>query len=141
MWIILLLLAGVILLTLVGTWISSKKNRVNTSNNQVDTITVPDLECCGAHEICDKETLLSTSDEIIYYDDEELDQFAAISPEEYTREQGDVFREILYTMQEDEVAGWLRSLQLRNIQLPYDVREEALMIVAEVRDILHGVYP
>ncbi len=141
MWIILLLLAGVILLTLVGTWISSKKQKGGTSKNEVNTITVPDLECCGAHEICDKETLLSTSDEIIYYDDEELDQFAAMAPEEYTQEQGEAFREVLYTMQEDDVAGWLRSLQLRNIQLPYDVREEALMIVAEVRDILHGVYP
>lgn len=140
MWIILLILAAVFLVTMIGTWMASKNQKSNNSN-AVTTTTIPDLECCGAHEVCDKETLLSTSDEIIYYDDEELDQFATISPEEYTSKQGEAFREVLYTMQEDEVAGWLRSLQLRNIQLPYDVREEALMIVAEVRDILHGVYP
>lgn len=139
MWMILLLLAGVFLVTMLGTWIASKKQNSNNSNAD-NTITVPDLECCGAHEVCDKDSLLSTSDEIIYYNDEELDQFAALSPEEYTQEQREAFREVLYTMQEDDVAGWLRSLQLRNIQLPYDVREEALMIVAEVRDILHGVH-
>ena len=139
MWIILLLVAGVFFLTLVGTWISSKKQKSDKSD-AVDTITIPDLECCGAHEVCDKETLLSTSDEIIYYNDEELDSFASTAPEEYTQEQGEAFREVLYTMQDDEVAGWLRSLQLRNIELPYDVREEALMIVADIRDILHGAY-
>lgn len=138
MWLILLLLAAVVLLTLVGTLIFSKKSGDGTS---VETsIKNSDPECCGAHEICDKETLLSASDEIIYYEDEELDKYAGIAPEELTPEIGDEFREILYTMQEDEVAGWLRSLQLRNIQLPYDVRDEALMIVAEIRDILHGAY-
>ena len=37
-------------------------------------------------------------------------------------------------MQEKDVPGWVRSLQLRNIQLPADVREEALLIVVERRN-------
>ena len=38
-----------------------------------------DAECCGQHEICEKESLLAAvSKKIEYYDDEELDAFAAV---------------------------------------------------------------
>ena len=36
-------------------------------------------------------------------------------------------------MKDFDVAGWLKSLQSRDIQLPDVVREEALMIVSERR--------
>ena len=42
-------------------------------------------------------------------------------------------REVLLTLRPDEIAGWARSVQLRGITLPADVREELLMIVAEAR--------
>jgi len=83
--------------------------------------------------VCERETLLQTNAEIIYYDDEELDSFADIAPDDYTTEQADQIREVFRTMQEKDVPGWVRSLQLRNIQLPLDVREEALLIVRERR--------
>ena len=35
-----------------------------------------DQECCGQHEVCEKESLLAAvSKQIEYYDDEELDRF------------------------------------------------------------------
>lgn len=38
-----------------------------------------DAECCGQHEICEKESLLAAvSKKIEYYDDEELTAFAAV---------------------------------------------------------------
>ncbi len=36
-------------------------------------------------------------------------------------------------MKEEEVAGWARSLQLRGIQMPEEVREEVILIVEERR--------
>ena len=36
-------------------------------------------------------------------------------------------------MRPDDIAGWARSLQLRQIKLPQDVRDELIMIVAEAR--------
>ena len=92
-----------------------------------------DSGCCGQHLVCERETLLQTNAEIIYYDDEELDTLAGIPYNEYTRAQEDMVREVFNTMQEKDVPGWCRSLQLRNIQLPLDVREEALLIVRERR--------
>lgn len=92
-----------------------------------------DSGCCGEHLVCERETLLQTNAEIIYYDDEELDALAGIPYYEYTRAQENMVREVFNTMQEKDVPGWCRSLQLRNIQLPLDVREEALLIVRERR--------
>lgn len=94
---------------------------------------VSDGECCGQHLVCERETLLQTNAKIEYYDDEELDSLAGIAPEDYTDEQHRMIREVFDTLQEKDVAGWVRSLQLRNIQLPADIREEALLIVVERR--------
>lgn len=92
-----------------------------------------DSGCCGQHLVCERETLLQTNAEIIYYDDEELDALSGIDATDFTDEQADMIREVFRTMQEKDVPGWVRSLQLRNIQLPMDVREEALLIVVERR--------
>lgn len=124
-----------VLATLVFSWLWSKKNDTKT---QEEPVVVPDVDCCGAHEVCDKETLLSDNDEIVYYQDEELDVYQLKHPDSYLPYEIEQFREILYTMRDDEVAGWLRSLQLRGINPPHIVREEALMIVAEVRETIRG---
>lgn len=92
-----------------------------------------DGECCGQHAVCERESLLNQRAEIIYYNDEELDTLSGISPDEYTDEQVREIEEVFYTLQEKDVAGWLKSLQLRNIVLPNKLRDEALMIISERR--------
>ena len=89
--------------------------------------------CCGEHLVCERETLLQTNAEIIYYDDEELDALAGLAAEDYTQEQCQMIREVFETLKASDVPGWVRSIQLRNIQLPLDIREEALLIVVERR--------
>lgn len=91
-------------------------------------------ECCGQHIICEKDSLLAAiSKKIEYYDDEELDIFKQKKPDTYNEQETEQFREILYSLKETDVAGWLRSLQLRDIALPESLKEEALMIVRERR--------
>ena len=93
-----------------------------------------DAECCGQHEICEKESLLAAvSKKIEYYDDEELDRFRGLEGDEYEEDAVDEFREVLYTLQSEEVAGWLRSLQLRGVNLPDALKDEAFLIVGERR--------
>ena len=89
--------------------------------------------CCGLHMVCEKTGLSPIGDEIIYYEDEELDRFRGRSADNYTPEEIEEFRDVLLTLRPDEVAGWARSITLRKIELPTDVREELLMIVAELR--------
>ena len=90
--------------------------------------------CCGQHEVCEKESLLAAvSREVEYYDDEELDRFRTRAETDYTAAEEEEFRSIFYTMRTDEVAGWVRSLQLRGIALPAGVKDEVLLIVSERR--------
>ena len=89
--------------------------------------------CCGEHLVCERETLLQINAKVEYYDDEELDALIGIPAEDYTEEQYLMIREVFNTLQAKDVPGWVRSIQLRNIQLPLDIREEALLIVVERR--------
>jgi hypothetical protein len=68
-----------------------------------------------------------------YYDDEELDRFRGRPSDSYTDAEVEEFREVLYTCHEEEVAGWSRSLQLRGIELPDELKDELFLIVGERR--------
>lgn len=91
-------------------------------------------ECCGLHLVCEKESLSPMSEEIIYYDDEELDRFIGRDGSDYTAEEEEEFRDVLMTLRPADVAGWATSVTQRRIELPSDVRDELLMLVRESRD-------
>ena len=82
-----------------------------------------DAECCGQHEVCEKDSLLAG----ISKDD----RFRGRT--DYGTDEVEEFREVLYTMRSDEVAGWVRSLELRQILLPDDIKDEVFLIVGERR--------
>lgn len=95
--------------------------------------------CCGMHVVCEKDSLsTAASSEIVYYDDEELDVFSGRPAESYTASESEMFRDILYTLLPADIAGWARSLQLRGIALPPDVRDELLLVVAEAREVIRN---
>ncbi|MEI7504467.1 MAG: hypothetical protein WCJ61_14400 [Paludibacter sp.] len=89
--------------------------------------------CCGAHAICQHDTLLNSSNKITYYDDDKLDDLADTSPVNFSNEQLKLLLDVFLSINDNDMAGWLRSLQIRNIQLPVELREQALMIVSERR--------
>lgn len=90
--------------------------------------------CCGMHQTCEKDSLLSAlSPNIVYFEDEELDRFLGRESSDYTDEEIDEFREVLISLDKDEVAAWIRSIQNRNINIPDDLKPEILMIVSENR--------
>lgn len=94
---------------------------------------VPD-ECCGQHATCERDSLLAAvSKDIIYYDDEELDEYKGRQSDDYTDEEAENFATVFYELKEVEVAGWVRSLQLRNIELPDQLKDEVLLVVRERR--------
>lgn len=128
MYILFLLLIIFGLLLFLATYLKRRNEQESTP------ITINENpECCGAHEVCDKDTLLNANAQAEYFDDEELDAFSGISPENYTESQLKAISEVFYSLPEDNVAAWLRSLQLRHIGLPAHIREQALMIVSERR--------
>lgn len=128
---ILFVLLGLTILVLFE--VDARKKSAQSLPADESKLIVDDSGCCGQHLVCERETLLQSNAEIIYYDDEELDQFAGIEPDSLPEDAAEQIRAVFRTLQEKDVPGWVRSLQLRNIQLPYDVREEALLIVRERR--------
>lgn len=139
MWILIigLVLLGVIAL-IAGT-IRNKRLQKRVERGELDAmpeVTEVDVECCGQHETCEKESLLAAvSKRIEYYDDEELDGFIGKRADTYTDEETELFRDVLYTTQEVEVAGWVRSLQLRGIELPDSLKDEVFLIIGERRTV------
>lgn len=90
--------------------------------------------CCGMHMTCERDSLLpAVSTKIVYYDDEELDRYRGVQSGDYAADMTEEFREVLITLEEDEVAGWVRSLQLRGIEIPEELKPEIFLVVGEVR--------
>ena len=92
--------------------------------------------CCGQHETCERDSLLAAvaaGRKAEYYDDEELDAYRGTPSDAYSEPAVEEFREVLYTLREEEVPGWVRSLQLRDIALPDGLKDELLLIVGDLR--------
>lgn len=67
--------------------------------------------------------------DVEYYDDEELDAFIGRSSDTYDDDEAGQFRYVLYTMRQDEVAGWCRSLSLRGIAMPDQIKDEVALLL------------
>ena len=88
--------------------------------------------CCGAHEVCEHpEDELNRAPE--YFDDEELDRFQRRLSHEYSDEEAEEFREIFYTMFDEEKTRWLKSLRMRHIGLPMQVKKEMLQVMKSLQ--------
>ena len=90
-------------------------------------------EACGLRSICPSEQLLAgeCKQEITYYDDEELDEFAGRDEDSYTPEEEEQWRDVLYTLQPDDLLGWGQSIKHRGLVMPAAVREEFMHLAAE----------
>ena len=131
---LLLLLALGIVAALIGTALQWWHSGHNPGSTTEPVIRQRPSDCCGQHEVCEKESLLAAvSKEVEYYDDEELDRFAGRRADSYDMHETDEFEEILTTLRSEDVAGWVRSLQLRGIELPDALRDEVILIVGERR--------
>lgn len=89
-----------------------------------------DDECCGAHEVCPSEMMLKhMNDPVVYYEDEELDAFKGRAANEYTPDEVELWRDVLYTLQHDDLMGWERSVKKRGIVMPEVIKEELISLI------------
>lgn len=128
------LIIAVILLA-IAVWVYSKMTHTSMEVEKE----VPE-ECCGQHAVCERDSLLAAmSKNIEYYNDEELDRFKGREREDYSEEEADEFRTVLYELKDTEVPGWVRSLELRQVNVPVQVMDEIILIVGEHRSSLTNV--
>ena len=131
-------LCALALVAMLAGWLRNRKLQKQLERGEIAELPsikdVEDMECCGQHETCEKDSLLAAvSKNVEYYNDEELDRFRGVAGNEYSEAETEEFREVLYTMKDTEVAGWVRSFQLRAVELPDGLKDEVFLIVGERR--------
>jgi hypothetical protein len=114
----------------LATWLSNKFKKQARENEEEKQVEIP-MDCCGAHEVCEFEEMLKNPEEIVYFEDEELDRFRGITAEQYSDNQIEEFRDVLYTLKGDEIRMWLLSIERRKLHLPHILRQEAFQLISE----------
>ena len=88
--------------------------------------------CQGDNDKCEMECRLEAAvKEVEYYDDEELDAYKGRRSDSYSDNEAVAFADVLYTMRPQEVKGWARSLSLRGIEVPDQLKDELLMLMSD----------
>jgi len=127
--VLLLVLLGGAALTLLLSYLG--KIFFSKKGDEQETASEPLEECCGAHEVCETDILNKMSEEIIYYEDEELDIYRNYEENDYNDDHIDEFREVLYSLKEKEIEPWLKSLELRHILLPSTIKSEVVFMLVK----------
>lgn len=81
--------------------------------------------CNGNSSTCEQICMMEAATKAIeYFDDEELDKFQGKAAENYSDSDVEEFSQVLYTLPPNEVKDWGRSLTLRGINLPNQLKDE-----------------
>ena len=75
----------------------------------------------------------AVSNEIVYYDDEELDAFKGRGARDYTEAEIEQFRDVLYTLKPADLLGWEQSVTKRGIVLPTSIRDEFIALYNDAK--------
>ena len=131
------LLASIIVFFVVALAITNfiQRKRGNTVERELPPPAIDLSEgCCGAHEICEKDSLIAAFEEKPeYFDEEELDKYSYRDSSNYKEYDVVEFRDVFYTILDHEKPRWVRSLQMRSISVPDQLKDEVLMFVNELR--------
>lgn len=118
-----------------------KKSAENADETGENGQVVPASGCadesCGLRSICPSEQLLegACKAEAVYYDDEELDAFAGRAAGDYSPDEEEQWRDVLYTLQPADLLGWGQSVKRRGLEMPDAIRAEFMHLAAERRAI------
>ena len=106
--------------------IVTNRNREESPVVQADSCAT----CNGENDKCEQECMMEAATKPIeYFDDEELDAFKGHSSDSYTDEEVEQFSYVLNTMPQEEIRDWCRSLHLRGIEIPDQLKDEVYMMM------------
>lgn len=119
-------LLGLGIITAIGSWLTRKPGETDViveGKGDCSTCTDDNPRC---EQVCMME---AATKEIEYFDDEELDAFRGRPSDSYTEEEVAQFSDVLYTLHSEEVKPWSRSLTLRGINVPDQLKDELFMMM------------
>lgn len=129
--VLLIAIVGVAGIAFLTTYFGNRWKLKKNENGEDEASAEPLEECCGAHEVCETDLINKMSEEIFYYEDEELDAYKNFEENDFNDDHIDEFREVLYSLKENEMEGWLRSLELRKIELPSIIKSEVVFMLVK----------
>ena len=101
------------LITALGSFLGRKKGEEEAPLIVNDSCST----CTGENDQCEQECMMeAATKEIEYYED-------------YTDEEAESFAEVMLTMRPNEVKGWNRSLILRGINMPNQIKDDFIALV------------
>lgn len=121
-------LVGLGIIVAVGSWLTRKPGEMDTvveAQGDCSTCSDDNPQC---EQVCMME---AATKEIEYFDDEELDVFQGRAADSYADEEVEQFSEVLYTLRPEEVKPWSRSLTLRRISVPNQLKDELFMMMGD----------
>ncbi len=120
------LLLSLVLLGVVAALLGWRSNR----RHGEEPVVVNDscATCNGDNDKCEQECMMEAATlPVEYFDDEELDAFRGRRSDDYTDDEIQQFAYILDTMQPTDVRPWTRSLTLRGIEVPDELKDELFL--------------
>lgn len=88
--------------------------------------------CNGEDSRCEQECMLEAAvKDIDYYDDEQLDKYKGRPSDGYTDDEIEEFADVLYTLQQKDAAGWNRSLILRGVNIPDQLKDDLMALLTD----------
>lgn len=120
------LLLSLVLLGVVAALLGWRSNR----RHGEEPVVVNDscATCNGDNDKCEQECMMEAATQPVeYFDDEELDVFRGRRSDDYTDDEIQQFAYILDTMQPTDVRPWTRSLTLRGIEVPDELKDELFL--------------
>lgn len=101
----------------------------------VEPVTIGEGDCTSCttdSPKCEQSCMMEAATKPIeYFDDEELDRFQGRASDSYTDDEVEQFAYVLHTMQSEEVQAWCRSLVLRGINVPDELKDELILITLD----------
>ncbi len=118
-------LIAIFVLLIAGFYLLNRFYRNRTITEEHHDHDGDDGVCCGRHSNCSK----GYDTENLYFDDEELDVHKGKKQQDYTESDIEEFRNVLYTMNTDEVDTWAKCLETRGIEIPQEIKDEILLML------------
>ena len=122
------LVVSLVLLGLVAALLGRFSSRRDEEQPVVTTDTC--ATCNGENDRCEQDCMMeAATKQIEYFDDEELDRFKGRPSDSYDDEEVEQFDYVMSTMQQADLAPWCRSLTLRGIEIPDQLKDEIVSML------------
>lgn len=124
-----ILIIALVILALIAAGFGLLSKHTDGVNEIKSPTTSSCATCDGTDARCEQECMMeAATKDIEYFDDEELDIFKGKDSDSYSDDEAEQFREVMLTMKEKEVKDWNRSLILRGINIPNQIKDEMIIL-------------